>query len=500
MSTATMELASEENSLAEFDFDIEDFFSEPEPEPEPAAGPAAARDLADDLAARWDGDGDEVVTGVAVEAGPAAETPSDVVVTESNAATPTETPTISDAMFSDSDAMFSERAGDDWPTEPAKQDHPVDVGFRFESSGPRFEKTIGDGIRELEESISKLCIEENSLKDRLKDLRKDRNTLAEELEGLFHRIEAGEYRFDVLHREVREGDSKPVAPATPTSTASAASPAGEAWGREPIEVLAKHGLKPAKVEALRAAADAGKFGGDVVGLRDWIAKYDLWHRDVKGCGPKGADAITDALTSYVAANPMEEQPLTPEDEARHVAAAEFLGHTKPLIGVFQQLNDESITAGKGMNGDRPATMDEINAAIAEADPIGTCLAATEASEVVAAEIEAAAEPSTPLASNVKPKTKRKSRAKVIPMSGYHEANADALKRVDALLAGKPDPGPTKPVLPASQPQAAEEEEAYLKGCEAGASAVSCSENPFTDRSSPQAREWHRGWEECSAAE
>ena len=77
-------------------------------------------------------------------------------------------------------------------------------------------------------------------------------------------------------------------------------------------------------------------------------------------------------------------------------------------------------------------------------------------------------------------------------SEFHKSNEKQLAMIDQMMNG----GETTEAATSS----ADEQEAYLAGCEAGASNASCSENPYPDRGSPQAKEWHRGWEECSASE
>ena len=91
--------------------------------------------------------------------------------------------------------------------------------------------------------------------------------------------------------------------------------------------------------------------------------------------------------------------------------------------------------------------------------------------------EAAVEPvateQKPAAGEVKPKRTRKPKAKPA------EAVADAAVEPTATPIGI--------------------EAAYVAGCLAGAANKSCSENPFADRSSPEAKEWYRGHDENSSA-
>ena len=220
-------------------------------------------------------------------------------------------------------------------------------------------------------------------------------------------------KVEELEGLLRERDNLATAASSQTSTATSdithvtdevASPKPTSrpqdWGRDQIEVLAKHGMTEKKLESLRAAADSGRFDGTIKGLRDWIAKYALWYRDVKGCGETGANKISDALTSYVAANPMPDEPMTADDIKRSEAAAEFLGHT--------DTSPVRPTASSGVDD-------------------------TETDDV------------TP-----------------------------AISRDDIAL-----------------------EQAYALGHAAGEACQSCSNNPFPDRGSPQAKEWHRGWDEGS---
>lgn len=491
---AVMELDEENFSIAESiaEFDMIDFFSEPEPEP--AAGPdKAASGLTDVVGAS---DGSEAVVSI-------GDALAVAIALDERKPGPAAMPGIAP------DEMFSDVAGDAWPVvgEGASGQPPTDA-----VTLPMVERLLCLRIMDLEHELGDVCREEERLKALVKSAKEQRIKLVEQLQELCDERDNPTTDDDTADDREFGGEGRtPRAATSPTTTA--ASPAGEAWGREPIEVFAKHGLKPAKVEALRAAADKGKFDGNVVGLRDWIAKYDLWHRDVKGCGPKGADAIIDALTSYVAANPMADQPLTPEDEARHVAAAEFLGHTKPAPAEGQE-------SAAGIETEA----EKLGVAVIK-PPVFTLSEWMNGVSIKGSEVLALIEPIEPLASNVAPKraAKRKPKPPTIKttttapatpaVSSFHEANADALVRGQAIMSGKPDPGPSPPIgnraspLPVSavlaeaiamtSPQA---EEAYLAGCEAGAANVSCSENPHADRSSPQAREWQRGWDECSAVE
>ena len=393
-------------------------------------------------------------------------------------------------------ATLDDKPAENWPEfkAPATQ-----------STGLRFEKTIGDGIRELEESISKMCIEENSLKEHLKDLRKDRNELAAELEGLLARIAAGEYRFNPLHREVGESD-KPAASVVPTSETTTAIPCPpQAWGRDQIEVLSKHGLTEAKVEALRAASDKGKFDGTIAGLRDWIAKFDLWYRDVKGCGATGASKIGEALTSYVNANPVAEEPMTPEQERLSVEAAEFLGYTKPKDEAKpSEVLGTAIEASMPCNDGTGEHVVEV--ALPTVSPTVEPLNPTDTPTPT--EPKPDAEPSSP--PQAKPKRIRKPKAKPIIVettgkdssakpqtiqeamktSEFHKSNEKQLAMIDQVMKGG------EPIDTSSADDAANLEAAYLAGCEAGARDESCSMNPYP-RDSAAGREWQRGLDECT---
>ena len=173
-----------------------------------------------------------------------------------------------------SEEMFSPSAGDEWPV--------VGEGASgVAPPNPPPTKTIYQQIWDIEHELGNACREEERLRSLVKSAKELRIDLTEQLEQL-----CNERDNPTPEPEPAAGQGDTAAMPTTGAVASGAASSPQAWGREPIEVLAKHGLKPAKVEALRAAAEAGKFGGDVAGLRDWIAKYDLWHRDVKGCGPK----------------------------------------------------------------------------------------------------------------------------------------------------------------------------------------------------------------------
>lgn len=183
------------------------------------------------------------------------------------------------------------------------------------------EKSIEQKILDCEHRIADICREEESLKASAKAMKGARISEVDRLNGLI---------FDRDNPDSGDSESAAVSK-SPSGSTTVSSVESDRWGLDEIEVLGKHGLKEKKVESLREAASKGHFNGTVRGLRDWIAKYDLWYREVKSCGPTGADKITDALTAYVAANPVADKPMTAEDDARSEAAAEFLGHTKPEL-------------------------------------------------------------------------------------------------------------------------------------------------------------------------
>lgn len=192
------------------------------------------------------------------------------------------------------------------------------VAAAISEVGGETEKSIEQKILECEHRIADICREEESLKASAKAMKEARISEVDRLNELIFDRDNPNFVDDEL---AAVGKS-------PLSSNSVSAIESDRWGFDEIEVLGKHGLKEKKVESLREAASKGHFNGTVRGLRDWIAKYDLWYREVKSCGPTGADKITDALTSYVAANPVADKPMTAEDDARSEAAAEFLGHTK----------------------------------------------------------------------------------------------------------------------------------------------------------------------------
>ena len=78
----------------------------------------------------------------------------------------------------------------------------------------------------------------------------------------------------------------------------------------------KFGLTEKKAEQLTSS---GKFDGTVRGLRDWIARDEGWHRQIKGFGPMWADKVSDALNAYYQANPLPENPETADAEPESVS-------------------------------------------------------------------------------------------------------------------------------------------------------------------------------------
>lgn len=319
-------------------------------------------------------------------------------------------------------------------------------------------KSIYQQIWEAEHELAEICREEERLKSQLKSVKESRVEMVEKLEALNHKQD-NPFSGYTENRGSGQVGSATTAAAEHTAANLTAPPCPpQTWGLEPIEALLRYGLKPAKVEALRAAADKGHFTGTVAGLRDWIAKSDLWYRDVKGCGTSGAEKIGDALTGYATANPLADEPMTPEDEARSVAAAEFLGHTKSSECQLPAMRSGSASGVIGIADSHSTPC---------SDGTGEHLV-----EVLIAPIQLpTAGPSLePLASNVKPKRSRNT------------------KSPETLDTDADDPGASEASI----------SEAYLAGKNAGLAGRSCSENPFADRSSPQAKEWHRGWEECPA--
>ena len=378
---------------------------------------------------------------------------------------PQPSPISADAT-SDATPMFSATAGDDaqpkviaplagQPAEFApKPTERVEISETTKSTVAdlvdHFQK-----ISNLETQIANACELELELRDRLKSLRKNREGLVERLTKLKNGDDDADDELDDGDRDLG-GESGTAS----TGTAPATPCPMQAWGTDAIEVLESHGLKPAKVEALRAAADAGNFNGTIRGLRDWIAASDLWHRNVKGCGPTGADKIGDALTSYMLANPMADEPMTAEDERRSEAAAIALGHTKPASEEQEQ------------------------------SPVVTECETTPIAVVpdVVIEPTQAATGATPPVEPVVAKKPRKPRGpnKPKPAAGsgdFHSANAGQLDRVAAMLSGEPDPAST----------IANEAEANEAGRVAGMTDQSCSANPFP-RDHAFGKAWQAGWD------
>lgn len=383
---------------------------------------------------------------------------------------------VEDESPSDTTPMFAETAGDDWPIGEVPMDRPLDgvsvpdpkIGEIEQpaSTSPRntAEKLVAhfDKIHSLETQIAEACELELELKDRLKTLRKNREGLVERLT----KLKGGEDDPDDdsdsedCDDEIDTRDIGGEACVKPASS--------DAWGTDGVEALESHGLKPAKAEALRAAADAGHFNGTIKGLRDWIAKSDLWHRNVKGCGPTGAEKIGDALTSYMTAHPVADEPMTAEDEARSEAAAIALGHTKPL--------DET-----------PANQESEESTVEQTQET------QETQEAPANELSP-----SPLASNITPEKPKRTRKQKSPKSGatqkadasessYHQANAGQLARNDAIMRGEVDPANA----------ITNELEATQAGMAAGRENVSCSMNPFP-RDHQFGKAWQAGWEATAA--
>jgi ribosome modulation factor len=333
--------------------------------------------------------------------------------------------------------------------------------------------SIHQQIWDTEHDLSNICREEERLKALLKSVKASRIEMVEKLEALLDKRDNPKPESPAKSSGLSEQESytQTVVGVVPQSPPQEP----QAWGRDQIEVLSKFGMTEKKLEALRAAADGGRFDGTIKGLRDWIAKYDLWYRDVKGCGTSGADKISDALTKYVAANPMIEEPLTAEDEAKHIAAAEFLGHTSP---VRQEEREAAVSPDSTaiIGGSSEYLVPAISVEQADGIIADVPLNFLATDPVTLKESPTDTEPTKPA---------RKKRSKKPA-----EAAADSSDETE-------DDHEQSAAEPSAGAGAGDEEEAYLKGCEAGASGASCTENPYPDRSSPQAKEWQRGWEECS---
>ena len=134
-----------------------------------------------------------------------------------------------------------------------------------------------DARKELEQQIAAACIDEANLRAATKVAKEHRVSLVEKLQEILDGVGAATIDCDDV------------------------PPTAGAWGRESVECFSELGLSEKKIEAL---VNCGKFDGTVVGLRDWIAKAELWHRDVKGLGPAGADKVIDALNGYYQKHPI----------------------------------------------------------------------------------------------------------------------------------------------------------------------------------------------------
>ena len=382
--------------------------------------------------------------------------------------------TIPDCEFNfdiDADDFFAEPKADASPAEPSPPmvDEPAAEATSSETSAPAAAEansafdtnqpatteeenpgpTSEEKILTLRERIADACIRELHAKDLAKKWKDRREQLTEELDSLQKEIEADDEDSDDEDGDDLNSDYQTSDASSPAATQS--SPQA-VWGTDPVESLASHGLTGKKCESLREAADAGRFNGTIAGLRDWIAKSDLWYRDVKGCGASGSEKIGDALMAYQRANPEPEKPMTAEDERRCEAAAEFLGHTCGEPG------------GEGTEAPTTGT----SAAEAAAD--STAIVGGSSEYLVEAKPD---QPPTNHPQATKSKRTRKPKAKPAELAAATEAEAE----------------------PSTTPFGIEA--AYVAGCLAGTANKSCSENPFADRSSPEAKEWYRGWEETS---
>lgn len=353
-------------------------------------------------------------------------------------------------------------------------------------------------VRELETQIANSCELELELRDRLKTVRKNREGLVERLT----KLKAGDNESEVDDDENEAyDDDRGDDESRHSVTSVPCSP--QAWGSDPVEVLEKFGLKAKKVEALRAAADAGRFNGTVRGLRDWIAKSDLWHRDVKGCGPTGADKIGDALTAYMKANPIADEPMTKEDEARSEAAAIALGHKKPAEPVsnsepaYRDCDGNELKPGDTVQCVTCAGSDFVAGVEYRVEDIKDSWLLIDGNRWCPSrfrrveKLPESEPPSTPQEREPepsKPKRTRKPRAKkeTGEPNPFRESNAGQLDRVDAIMSGEPDPAGS----------IANTEQAKEAGRAAGASELSCSANPFP-RDHEFGKAWHEGWEETA---
>lgn len=347
--------------------------------------------------------------------------------------------------------MFSETAGDDWPIGEGPAFAPLDgvsvpdpkIGEIIPDSQLRHRQRSTadklvihfDKIHSLETRIADACELELELRDQLKSLRKNRESMVERLT----KLKSGDDEDDGDDDESDNESSSEHRNLGGESIAAPCSP--QAWGSDPVEVLESFGLKLAKVEALRAASDAGRFNGTIKGLRDWIAKSDLWHRDVKGCGPTGADKISDALTAYMTKHPVADEPMTAEDVKRCEVAAEFLGHTKPAPAEGEAASEAGSLSVESVSDDPPKRIR-------------------------------------------KPRAKKNPKPAAGDDDGdYHAANSGQLDRLTSLLSGSADP----------VANITSEEQAAEAGRAAGTADQSCSANPFP-RDHAFGKAWQSGWE------
>lgn len=96
------------------------------------------------------------------------------------------------------------------------------------------------------------------------------------------------------------------------------------WGQEPVIDLQgftfdREGKEKRLSETLcesvtNSLIKAGKSGGRIRDLRDWINENQYWWRDVKGLGEKKIDDVTDALIAYQEANPIAPSNEEEEDD------------------------------------------------------------------------------------------------------------------------------------------------------------------------------------------
>lgn len=119
----------------------------------------------------------------------------------------------------------------------------------------------------------------------------------------------GESEADDQHEDGDDAETLYSETDATTAEAATANTDPDAWKREPVSVLRRHGVTEAQVHKLRDA-EIGTLGK----LNERMTKHGhAWHEGLKRFGPGAAEKISTAMQKWFLANPEKCPPVKHED-------------------------------------------------------------------------------------------------------------------------------------------------------------------------------------------